>query len=258
VVFNGRLRQPGEGEPLLSAASGGVNTYSGQWFTVVSAELKTSKLSKRWNRLIGTGLHMTLKQLLLPLLAVTLVACNLVNTLVQLTEQQSRQTDTLTYRNERYNFELDYPANWLLHDQVSMTTFTTFEPGSLAVIEGIPPDQTKIDFLHPTMMQAPSFEVFISESIRNETCTVGAPILFTVDSGGQAVEIIADSPMGGRHSVTYVNLEGRYFMFVAFGNLNPVRNIVLSLRPIRPSVQPYRYRFNLQDVVLPENQCAVQ
>jgi hypothetical protein len=200
---------------------------------------------------------MAVKRVLLFLTGVTLIACNLVNDFVQLADHQLPSTNATTYRNERYNYELDYPANWIVDDAVSMTMFTSFVPNTLPYQEGIPSNETKIDFLHPTMMQPAAFEDYISQSISAENCILNEPVRFMLDEVGQAVEIIADSPMGGRHSIIYVELETRYYTFVTFGDLTPVRDIARSLRHIVPLAHSrYRYDFDMAAVVLPENECG--
>lgn len=180
-----------------------------------------------------------------------LAACNLTNT-----DSPVTQSDTMTYRNERFNFELDYPAGWFVEETGSITMFTSFALGSLPNAEGVPSDQTKIDLILPGNVSADSFAGFINLSLRDQDCISGEPVVFNLANGGLAVEIAAVSNMSGAHKVVYVDLVGSQMMFVTFGNLTPVRDIARSLRLIdASSAAGYQYDFDVSSLQLPEKQC---
>ena len=68
---------------------------------------------------------------LLLLAAIMLGACNLSNTV---SEPTPTAAATMTYRNEQFNFELDYPVGWFAEETSSITMLTSFELGSLPVV----------------------------------------------------------------------------------------------------------------------------
>ena len=185
-----------------------------------------------------------------------LSACNVFEVFTYLPLQQDSKPTITTYRNERFNFELDYPTDWFVEEHDDMAMFTSFQLGTLSGVEGVPSEHTKIDFHFPDTNQGLTFENFISQSVSNEYCIPNDPYIFMLDNGGQAVEIIASSDMGGTHAIINLDLEGRYFRFVAFGNLASIRDIARSLRSISPSeINDYEYDFDKSAVILPENHC---
>jgi hypothetical protein len=175
------------------------------------------------------------KSILLFFAAMALTSCNWLNTVFQLAEKQFAQTDVQLYYNEQFNFEFDYPVGWVVEEAENITMLMSFKSGTLPEVEGIGADQTKIDIWIPSTVFNESFEEFVKQGMQSMDCIIGDPILFTLDNGSQAVEIISYSDMGGTHSVIYVNLEGRYFSLVTFGNLTPIQPIVRSLRLIKPA-----------------------
>ena len=175
------------------------------------------------------------KSILLLFVAITLISCNWLSRVFQLTEKQFAQTDAQLYYNEQFNFEFDYPVGWFVEEAQNITMLMSFKSGTLPEVEGIGADQTKIDIRIPTTVFNESFEEFVKQGMQSMDCIVGDPVLFTFDNGSQAVEIITVSDMGGTHSIIYANLEGRYFSLVTFGNLTPIQPIVRSLRPIKPA-----------------------
>jgi hypothetical protein len=188
---------------------------------------------------------------LLLLAGIILGACNLTNA-----DSPVTQSDTTTYRNEQFNFELDYPVGWFAEETGSLTMFTSFALGSLPDAEGVPSDQTKIDLILPGNISADSFAGFINLSLRDQDCISGEPIIYNLDNGGQAVEIAAVSNMSGARKVVYVDLAGRQMMFVTFGNLSPIGDIARSLRLIDPSsAAGYQYNFDVSALELPPDQC---
>jgi hypothetical protein len=166
---------------------------------------------------------------------ITLTACDVMNALIQWGEDEMLEGDTATYRSERFNYELDYPADWFLVDDDSLIMLMSFELGTLPSAEVIPPEHTKIDIVPSGGVRTISFNDFVIEKMVTMDCIVSEPTMFVLDNGGQAVEIVLYSDMGGTYSVTYADLEGRYFRFLAFGNLSPIQDIVHSLRVITPS-----------------------
>jgi hypothetical protein len=164
------------------------------------------------------------------LIGLMLVGCSVVEGFFQDTAFQAEMT---TYRNESYNYELDYPAGWFVEEAASVTMLTSFELGSLPGSENIPPEHTKID-IYSITYQPSSFEHFIINQLATLDCIIGDPIPFAFDLGGQAVEITTYSDMGGPHLITYAEIQGQYFRIVAFSNLTPVQDIVRSLRLISP------------------------
>ena len=56
-------------------------------------------------------------RMLVILIVITLTACSTVNELFLSAEHQITSTETVTYRNERFNYELDYPAGWFVEER---------------------------------------------------------------------------------------------------------------------------------------------
>jgi hypothetical protein len=191
---------------------------------------------------------------LLLLIGVTLVGCSVLENFLQ---ETASQVETTTYRNERFNYELDYPAGWFIDEADSVTMLTSFEFGTLPDVEYIPPEHTKID-LYPIPYQPSSFEAFIIQQIATLDCIFDGPVPFALDHGGQAVTITGSSDMGGVYSVTYAETEGRYFQFAAYGNLTPVQEIVRSLRLItRPEEYHDQGTFDGVPVPTPDVDCYI-
>jgi hypothetical protein len=170
------------------------------------------------------------KQLLLIFVGTVLI----VGAAVPLAQNYSPQQDTSTHLDVDGNYAFDYPANWWIDDEFDTTILTSFKPGSLPFSEFIPENETKIDIYLVPDINHPSFEAFVTQEISTIDCIIEDPLVFALDNGGQAVTITASSDWG-YYNVTYVDLDIRYFQFVAYGDFTPVRGIVQSFRTITPS-----------------------
>ncbi len=177
-----------------------------------------------------------MKIFLITVVGFVFTACNFLSSISHFTQDKFIQSNTKIYRNEQFNFELDYPKDWVVEvtsDPISpLVMLMSFEPGTLQNAEGVPFTATKIDFSPSKDVASLSLKDYVIRDMSSIDCIVGNPTIFSLANGGKAVEIISYSDMGSTHSIIYADLEGRYFQFVTYGNLEPSRKIVRSLRAI--------------------------
>jgi hypothetical protein len=177
-------------------------------------------------------------RLLLLIVVLGLAACDVVEPFLRMAEGEMSRGETVTYRDERYNYELDYPAEWRVVEYSDMTMLFSYEEDALPAGHYFPPGTTKID-IHPSeLINATPFLDYVTgrlQDMQPDACLgYDDPIVYRLDGGGLAVEAMLYSDMAA-YNVAYVDLEGRYFVFAAFGDPAPLRDIVRSLRPITPT-----------------------
>lgn len=168
------------------------------------------------------------KRYTLLVVGVLMMGCNAVSLFSGW--HHARHQDTTTYRNQQYDFEIDYPADWFLTNGPAIVILTSFELGSLPQTHGIPLEHTKIDIVLPMSRYDMPFEDYVIREMQELGCIIGDPVVFPLAGGGEAVEIVTMGYMSGDHTITYVQVGEQFVQFVAFSNLTPVRGIIRSLR----------------------------